>query len=224
MARTTSFTKRSLIGKANSTMVIATTAAAFVLIFTLVAGKSLVGQMSYQNRVINLKKKALQQLTADIAARDSLQDSYKKFVASDPNVLGGSVSGATDKDGDNAKLVLDALPSKYDFPALTTSLEKVITGQGLKILNITGTDQEINQSTQQSSTDPKAVSMPFQVQVQGSYVAIEGLVDVFLRSIRPFQVQTIELAGDESNMTASIDAQTYYQPEKTLKIKDEVVR
>jgi len=62
------------------------------------------------------------------------------------------------------------------------------------------------------------------VQVNGSYASIQALVDVFLKSIRPFQIQTIELSGDEGNMTATIDAQTYYQPEKTLKIKDEVVQ
>jgi len=223
MARTTSFTKRSLISKANSTMVFATTAAAFVLVFSLIAGKSLLGQMTYQNRVINTKKKALQQLNADIAARDSLQASYKKFVADDPNLLGGSISGSTDKDGDNAKLVLDALPSKYDFPALATSLEKIISGQGLKILNISGTDQEVTQLAQQTSPDPKPIAMPFQVQVQGSYTAVQGLIDVFLRSIRPFQIQSVELSGDEGNMAATINAQTYYQPEKTLKIKQEVV-
>lgn len=52
MARTTSFTKRSLINKANSTIVISTAVAAFVLVFSLVAGKSLIGQIGYQNKVM----------------------------------------------------------------------------------------------------------------------------------------------------------------------------
>jgi hypothetical protein len=224
MARTNSFTKRSLINKANSTIVVATTLAAFVLVFALVAGKSLVDQLSYQNRVIDAKKMALDQLEADLAARDSLQTSYEAFVDDGPNILGGNPQGAGDKDGDNAKLVLDALPSKYDFPALTTSLEKVITGQNLSILGITGTDQEAAQADNQTSPDPQPVPMPFQVQVAGPYEGIQGLVDVFLRSIRPFQIQTIELTGDESSMTAVISAQTFYQPEKSLEIKQEVVR
>lgn len=224
MARTTSFTKRSLINKANSTMVIATATAAFVLVFALVAGKSLLNQMGYQNRVIAAKKTALKQLMADLEARDSLQQSYKAFVDDDPNVLGGNPQATGDKDGDNAKLVLDALPSKYDFPALTTSLEKIIVGQNLKILSISGTDQEADQASKQISPEPQPVAMPFQVQVSGSYVSIQSLVDVFLKSIRPFQIQTIELSGDESSMTAVIAAQTFYQPEKSLEIKQEVVK
>ena len=224
MARTTSFTKRSLINKANSTMVVATAAAAFVLVFALVAGKSLVGQMSYQNRVIGIKKTALKQLQADLEARDSLQQSYKAFIAESPNVLGGDPKGTGDKDGDNSELVLDALPSKYDFPALTTSLEKIITSQNLKIVNISGTDQEADQATKQTSPDPQPVAMPFQTQVSGPYTSVQSLVDVFLRSIRPFQIQTLELSGDESSMSATITAQTFYQPEKSLEIKQEVVK
>lgn len=224
MARTTSFTKRSLISKANSTIVIATTAAAFVLVFALVAGKTLAGQVGYQNKVIDAKKKALTQLEADLNARDSLQASYVDFVAKNPNVLGGDVEGTAEKDGDNAKLVLDSLPSKYDFPALTSSIEKVIGAQNLRILSISGTDQEASQIGKQTSPNPQPVPMPFQVQVSGAYPSIQSLVDVFLRSIRPIHIQTIELSGDESSMNATITAQTYYSPEKNLKITEEVVQ
>jgi len=224
MARTTSFTKRSLISKANGTIVIATALAAFAVIFALVAGKSLVGQVTYQNRIIDAKKQALQTLRADLEARDSLVESYKTFIADEVNVLGGSTAGTGDRDGDNAKLVLDALPSKYDFPALTTSLEKVITGQGLEIRSISGTDEEVGQAGNQTSTDPEPVPMPIQFQVVGSYTSVQSLVDMLLKSIRPFQVNTIELSGDEGSMTASINAQTFYQPEKSLDITEKVIR
>lgn len=224
MARTTSFTKRTLIDKANSTMVIATVVAAFTLVFALVAGKSLISQVGYQNRVISAKKVALAQLKTDLDARDSLQTSYRAFVAENPNVLGGDAELIGEKNGDNSKLVLDALPSKYDFPALTTSLEKIIDGQNLKILGINGTDQEAAEADKQTSPNPQPVAMPFQVQVSGSYQSIQSLVGVFLHSIRPFQIQTLELSGDESSMIATITAQTFYQPEKSLKITEEPVQ
>jgi hypothetical protein len=224
MARTTAFTKRALIGKANSSMVIATTAAAFVLIFGLVAGKSLIGQMSYQNRVISAKKSALEQLNTDLSARNSLQASYKSFVAENPNVLGGDPTGAGEQSGDNATLILDSLPSYYDFPALTTTLEKIIGSQNMKILSITGTDQEATQGANQSSPSPQAVPMPFQIEINGSYPSVQALTNVFLQSIRPFQIQTLELSGDEGSMNATFSAQTYYQPGKTLNIKQERVK
>jgi len=205
-------------------MVIATTAAAFVLVFALVSGKSLIGQMAYQNRVISHKKTALTQLKADLEARDSLQRSYNSFVAENPNSIGGNPDGTGEEDGDNATLILDALPSYYDFPALTTSLEKITSGQSMSILGITGIDQEATEGANQSSPTPQAVAMPFEVEVSGSYQSVQTLTDVFQKSIRPFQIQTMQLSGDEGSMTADINAQTFYQPGKSLNIKSEVVK
>jgi hypothetical protein len=224
MAKTASFTKRTLITKANSTMVIITGVAAFVVVFSAVASKTLISQASYQNKVIDAKKEALATLESDLNARDSLVASYKTFVSTPQNVLGGNPDGTGDQDGDNAKIILDSLPSKYDFPALATSLEKIISGQGLLIMGISGTDEEVTQTANQTNGDPQPIPMPFQVQVGGSYESIQSLIDVFRRSIRPFQIQKIEISGDEGSMTATIDAKTFYQPEKTLNIKSEVVR
>jgi hypothetical protein len=224
MAKTASFTKRSLITKANSRIVWATGIAAFVVIFAGVACKTLVSQANYQNRVISEKKKALATLQSDLNARDSLVSSYKAFVSTPQNVLSGNPEGDGPQDGDNAKIVLDSLPSRYDFPALATSLEKLITSQGLQIVAISGTDDEVAQAANQSSTAPAPVPIPFKIQVGGSYDAIRSLVDVLERSIRPIQVQNLQITGTDGSMTATIDAQTFYQPEKSLSIKSEVVK
>lgn len=224
MARTTSLTKRSLISKANSTIVTAAAISAFVLIFSLVSSKALFSQMGYQNRVIDKKKQTVTQLKANLEARDSLVNSYKSFVTRPQNMLGGDPSGTGPQDGDNAKIVLDALPSVYDFPALATSLEKMITGQNLQISGITGTDQEVEQQTATTTAATQPVAMPFQIQVTGSYDAVKNLVNLFNRSVRPFQTQTMSLGGNQNNMTLTLAAQTYYQPEKTFKINTEVVK
>lgn len=219
----TSSTKRSLIGKANSTMVITTAVAAFIVIFSLVACKTLVSQAGYQNRVISAKKKAVSQLKDDLDARNSLVASYKAFVGTPTNMIGGAPAGTGPQDGDNATLTLDALPSSYDFPALATTLEKILSSQNLQIQSITGTDQSLQQSGTASGV-PQAVAMPFQVQVSGSYDAVKGLISLFDRSIRPFQIQTMDLSGNQSSMTVTISAQTFYQPEKTFNIGTEVVK
>lgn len=225
MAKTASFTKRALITKANSTMVYATAIAAFLIVFSAVASKALVSQAMYQNRVIATKKKALSTLKSDLSAVNSLKDSYKSFVNTPRNVLGGNPAGTGDQDGDNAKIVLDALPSKYDFPALATSLEKLINSQGLQIQAIGGTDDELAQASNQESATPQPIPEPFQIRVTGSYDATRNLLTVFERSIRPVQIQKIEISGDKGgSVTTTIDAQTFYQPEKSLKIRTEVVK
>lgn len=224
MAKTASFTKRALISKANSTMVIATAIAAFIFVFSMVASKALFSQASYQNKVIDQKKKALATLKSDISAVDSLKESYRSFVETPRNVLGGNPTGTGSLDGDNAKIVLDALPSKYDFPALATSLENLISSQGLEIQAISGTDEEVQQ--RQSSESPSPVPIPFQVRVSGSFESIKNLINAFERSIRPIQVKKVDMASaaQGDSLTALIDAETFYQPEKSLKIKTEVVK
>jgi hypothetical protein len=224
MAQANQSLKRVMISQANATMVTVVGVASFIVIFCLVASFTLVGQLAYQNKVISKKKVALNQLKTDIASVNSLVNSYAAFVNSDPtrNVIGGSPSGDGDRDGDNAQIVLDALPSKYDYPALATSIEKLATSHNVQISNISGSDEVVSQSAPTNSVAP--VAMPFEVSVQGSYDAIKGLIDAFEKSIRPFQIQQLKFTGGESNMQLEITGQSYYQPVKTLNIKSEVVQ
>lgn len=224
MAKGLPSSKRVLIDKTNSSIVAITAVAAFVVVFALIASKTLVSQMAYQNKIISAKKTAVKQLKSDVQATDSLVASYKAFVGTPQNVLGGNPSGTGGQDGDNAKIVLDALPSKYDFPALATSLEKLLTSQNVQIQSITGTDDEVAQSGGQSSASPQPIAMPFQISVVGNYQSIQNLISAFGKSIRPFQIQTLQLAGDEKSMTLTLTAQTYYQPEKAFSIKKETIQ
>ncbi len=218
--------KQNLIDKANTSIVAATAAAGFIVVFSLVASVALVSQLRYQSHVISAKKLAVSQLKTDISATKSLVTSYNTFVGSPQNLIGGSADPTSNgpQDGDNAKIVLDALPSSYDFPALATSLDKILTSQNVKILSITGTDDELAQSNNSSSSKPVPVPMPFQFSVSGDYASIQNVTKVLESSIRPIQVQTLEVTGDQGNLTLNISAQTFYQPAKNLKINTKVVK
>lgn len=225
MANTNAHTshKRIMIDKANARIVVLTASASFIVVFSLVASWILFGQLQYQNKVIGKKKEALSQLHTDIDNTKDLVTQYTAFVNRTQNVLGGNPTGSGGQDGDNAKIILDALPSKYDFPALATSLEKLITDQGAVIESMTGNDDEVAQSGVVSDV-PQPVEIPFEVSISGKYADIKKVVDAFHRSIRPIKVQTMQLAGSEDKMTLSISAVTYYQPEKSLNIRSEVVQ
>lgn len=207
--------KRLQIDKANAVMVIAVAAAVFMVIFTLVASRALWSQRSYQERVKVAKEEARNQLAENIKEADKLVQSYETFVKTPENLIKGNSSGSGDRDGDNARLVLDSLPSKYDFPALMSSLEKVISQRGFEIESITGTDDELNQSKAANTAQP--VDMPFEFKVSGVYQAIKDLTLDFEHSIRPFHVQKITItAEEESKMGFSVTGKTYYQSGKTL--------
>jgi Tfp pilus assembly protein PilO len=218
-------TKRALIDKANVTVVAVVSIAAFVTIFSLVATKALWNQRSYQSRVIAARTKARDQLDANKKAADSLVSSYQQFVSEQQNVIGGSATGSGERDGDNARIVLDSLPSKYDFPALATSLEKLVKGQSLIMSAISGVDDESNQQKQSSSATPQPVEMPFKVGVKGSYDNIQKFVGVLENSIRPFNVNQFELkASENGDLELTLDAKTYYQPELNFEFKSEVIK
>lgn len=216
--------KRLQIDKSQSRMLVATGIAAFMAAFALVGGKMLVDQILYQNKVIDAKKTAVKQLRDNTQAVDSLMVSYKTFVSRSQNVLGGNPQGTGPQDGDNAKLVLDALPSKYDFPALATSVDQLAKSQGLAVESISGNDDEVAQAENKSSAEPIPVEMPFQMAANGNYQQVQSLVSAFDRSIRPFQIQKLQISGGQSNMSVQVEAKTYYQPAKNFNILKKEVK
>lgn len=217
--------KQLQIDKATTTMVIFIAGATALCIFSLFASRALLSQRTYQAKLISRKEVAKKQLAANIAAKDSLVESYQQFVSLPQNVIGGSPTGQGQNDGDNARIILDALPSKYDFPALTTSLEKLVStpGLGLRVESIGGIDDEIAQG-QAVVDNPAPVEMPFQLEVSGQYTSIQQLVNIFERSVRPFDIQSMSFNGTDASLRFSMTAKTYYQPEKKVNIKLENVK
>lgn len=224
MAKIRFSTKQLMINKANAQMIIMIGMAAVIVAFSLVASKALLSQRGYQARVIDKKETALKQLKVNVEASKKLVASYTEFEARTTNVIGGDSLGKGDRDGDNAKLVLDALPSQYDFPALATSLEKLLTSSNYTIESISGVDDELNQQNNPGSPSPEPVDMPFEISVSASYPAIQALVATLNQSIRPFQVESIEFSGNENDLKMIISAKTFYQPGKNLTIKTEEIK
>jgi len=242
--------KRLQINKAGSIIVISVGIAAFVTAFSLVMIKSLLAERSYQQAVTEKREKALDALEANIDATDELKTKYKEFVERQENIIGGSSQGNGDRDGDNARIVLDALPSKYDFPALVSSLEKILEDRNYTIKGISGVDDEANQnsssntgaspsqsqtsqnasgstSTQAQASAPSSgtVEMPFEIGADGSYQSIVDLLGILNRSIRPLYIKSMSIkAGDANRVDLSIKGMSYYQQAKTLNISEEVVK
>jgi hypothetical protein len=206
-------TKHIQIDKANQLVLIAAVVTTLVVVFSIVAANTLVKQMSYQNKVLGLRKDANKQLTANIKSVTALKTSYDSFENSSESVI-----GTADK---NSKIVLDALPSKYDFPALATSLEGLIASSGNTIVNITGKDNEAK--AEQDSANPKPIEIPFDVTTRGNFASSLRLISDMERSIRPFKIISIELSGSDASLETRISAVTYYQPEKKLEVEQKVV-
>ena len=127
-------------------------------------------------------------------------------------------------DGENSRIVLDALPSKYDFPALANSIDKLVRNNGFLVKNVAGIDDEITQSAVQSSASPQPIEIPFTVEATLNANDGRKFMELFERSIRPMQIQKISLKGKDNSIVAEIQGKTYFQPAKNLNIKNEKVK
>jgi Tfp pilus assembly protein PilO len=224
-------TKRSLIDQADKRMLTFAGIAAFVVIFSIVASKSLISQLGYQNRLATAKQTALNQLTTDLTSEHSLINSYQTFVSSTTNIIGGSTTTQGSLNGgDNGQIILDALPSKYDFPAMLTSLNGLLSSSGVTITSMSSIDEQLSQQSLQTSPIPQPIPMVFQFTVAGSYQNIQTLFDSLQRSTRPIQFQNISIVASTNSktnqtvLTLTATAQTFYQPEKVFNITSEVVQ
>jgi hypothetical protein len=216
-------TKHLQISKANTIITATVAIASFITVASLVAMRSMLQTRSLQSKVISDKELAVKTLKQNIEAVDTLEVAYKEFVGRPNNIIGGSSTGSGDRDGDNAKLVLDALPSKYDFPALTTSIEKVLTQSNFKIIEISGIDDEVAQGGKTSEM-PEVVEMPFSFTIGGGYDAMHDLIKSLERSIRPIQIKTLEFKADSGGLQLTVEAKSFYQSAKEFNITTKAVQ
>lgn len=215
----TANSKRLQLDKNKATIFAVVAVAAVVSVAALVIGRGLWNQTNYLGRVADKKEEAVRVLENNKDAVAELAETYKTFDERNPNLLGGDPAGNGERDGSNGALVLDSLPSKYDFPALTASVEKLLTGYTIN--NITGTDDNLAQA---GATADAPVEMPFSFIVVANYDGVKQLIDTFDRSIRPFKFKSLNLSGNNGSLTTTVNALTYYQPETGLKITEESVK
>ncbi len=207
--------KRVLIDQANRKMFLAITMAAALLVFSLFSLKSLWDLSAHRSRVISKKREASNVLKQNDVAIGNLITSFKVFEETPESVLGNSEK--------NSKIVLDALPPEYDFPALATSLEKILSEGGYTIDAINGSDQQGEFETGDTA-NPVPVEIPFSVSVSGPFEQIKNVPVDLERSIRPIHILGLDLSGTASNAKLVITAKTYYQQSRNLDLKYEDVR
>ena len=207
------------VNKAETNILATVAIGVAITIFSLFGIKSQLSEISYNQRVLNAKHKAATQLKANLAAAKTLAATYQTFAAQDPNVLGGEATGQGSVDGTNAQIVLDALPSTYDAPALASTIEKILNGQNVSIQSISVKDDP-SANPDQAVALPTVHLIPFSFTDQASYSVNQKLLKDFERSIRPFDVQTLNLSGSDSNLTMQASLNTYYQPPRAIDLSN----
>ena len=215
--------KHDIISKNNTRTVAAVAVATFVVIFCAFALRSLFSQSLYHGRVIGEKEKALRQLEENKDVLNTLARSYQAFVTEQENILGGNPSGQGPLDGDNAKIVLDALPGKYDHPALSSSFEKILKGGGYDIDSIGGTEDSGIVNTAVGKAEPMEILYSFSFSANADRT--EALINTLERSIRPMSIDRFTVqSSDGSNLRTQITLRTYFTHASTFELGSKEVK
>lgn len=215
--------KKIEIDKDSRSMIIWVAIASFIVIFCSISSYSEYKNFSYQNKIINADNNAKTTLLTDIGSSNSLIGSYKNFVNTSTNIIGGNTNSNSQNNGDNAKIILDALPSSYDYPALISSLQNLLVTQGASISSITGSDTPPGSGNTSLLSSSSPVTMPFGFTVTGNYQTIQNVINAFEHSIRPMQFMTVDISGNQSSLTLTVTAQTFYQPAVGFNITKETI-
>jgi hypothetical protein len=207
-------TKHVKIDKANQKVVIAIAIAVSLSVFSAISVYALTGKLKYQQLVLDKRNQANKQLEKNYKEAQSLFTMYQTFENTPESMI-----GTPDK---NSKIVLDALPSKYDFPATAVYFDKLIVDSRVTSDGFTGQDQEA--TALQISENPEPVAVPIAMQGTGDLNSVRQFIENMYRSVRPVKISTISISGSDKTMTISVTGNTYYQPQKDYNVQYEVIK
>lgn len=207
--------KSAQIQKASSTLFAVVVVASIVVSFSGVFINLLWSQSRFNAKVINEREKVRDDLKSSLDALPKLKAELQTLESADDLLKNQG-------DKTNSAVVLDALPSKYDFPAVATSFAALAEKTGVKLDSFSGDD--VSKTAAASMADPKPVEIPFKISVSGNYQNVVKFIDSLEKSIRPIIVQSFNLSGDAKELELEASLSTYYQPAVDLNVKKRTIQ
>ena len=119
-----------------------------------------------------------------------------------------------------SKTVLNVLPSDFDFPQTSSTLETMAIRDGLIMRDISlASDQG---SADASATDSSEVLYyDTYLTVSGTYENLRNFINDLSKSRRTFGLQSLEIRGGDSELVVSLVVRAYYKPAVSVDIQTE---
>jgi Tfp pilus assembly protein PilO len=182
-------------------------------IVLIVVGKTFVGKIVHNSKVIGAKQDAERQLKDNLAALPKLQTAYNQL---------GNIKDSLSQ----------ALPTKSSFPALVATMEVVAGSSNVDLQSVSPGGSAASSSAAPSapagSVSTTAATGPepfgFSTQISGSYASILKYLSNLQLMARPVTITNVQLSGQTSSMTASVTANTYYYNPPILQDKTKEVK
>ncbi len=183
------------------------------LIILIVIGRTLVGKIILNGKVISKKLTAQHQLNSNIAALPGLASNYQGL---------GSLQGVIDS----------SMPTTPDFPSLVALMEAISGASGVTLNSVSPGTTAASTSTVATATPTVATAgstdaaqqYPLTISVSGNYQSVLKLLGNLQLSSRPLKVVSVNTSGTTPTLTATFGLVSYYYNPTVLQTKTEVVK
>lgn len=220
--------KRTQIAQASRTMFIWIAVASALIGTAVVVSIFLVQKLAYNEKVLAVKQTTVSTLDHNLSVIDGLKTDVQALDANS-----ALLSVKANENDQALQVVLDALPAEANSLALGASLQnKLLAGiqgdytlKSLRVSPVTG----IETATDATVVDAAAAGVTntqidFSFSVKGDQSALRQILQNLERSIRTIVVTSLNLDTQSGGLTMTVEGHAFYQPAKTIELKDEVVK
>lgn len=230
MAKTSpALRKRQQIAKANRMMFLWVAGASAVVAIALVGSYFLFQKLTFNEKVLGEKRTTISTLRANNEAVPELQDNVR--VLSTHELLEHARSDSEDS---SLQVILDALPADGNSLAFGASLQQELLGKvdGLTIESTVvepvagvelNTEEFMNVEDSAADDGESEYQINFRFTVIGNDRELREALQRLERSIRPISVNSISTETSNNDLRMTVQGHTYYQPAKTIELKDKTV-
>lgn len=206
--------KRQQISNANRMMFMWVAGVSMVVGVAAVLALFLVQHLIFNEKVLSKKQTTVSTLVANNSAVGKLEENIRLL-----NTNQALLDSRATTDDKPLQVILDALPSDTNSSALGASLQNVL----LPADNVSIEALSVDAAGAEGETSSTDGSMDFSFTVSVPEGGIDSLRDLLLRlenSIRAIDVTAMTLEMQGTRITLSVTARAYYEPAKTIELKN----
>jgi len=222
------FRKRTQIMKANRTMFLWVAAVSVVFGVALVGIIFLVQMLLFNERVLEEKSKTVATLKVN---NENIIELESQVRVLDTNQSLASLKAKSDDQA--VQVILDALPSEANSPALGSSLQEKLLANipglelnSIKIDPVVGVEY-LQDSDSMISADPitdTQNNITFNFSVTGDEIALKKALQNLENSIRTINVVSVMIESQEDKRVMTVNGQAFYEPVRIVELTDKVVK
>lgn len=225
--------KRQEIDKTRKQLFVWVAVASAAVVVCITVGINLFHQIQYQSKVNGELGKT------EKTMKNNVTNSKKVIQAVDKLRTNEALASVNKPDGSNVfQVVLDAMPTSNDAVALSSSIQSKIlepsTGVTINSINVesTGTgdtgestsdDASSSSSSSSDASFPTAQSINFTVSMTGSSEQIDNALKNIEKTIRPIDINSINIQGTDSKLEVTLNCTTYYTESVKFKLGEKTV-